>query len=230
MIVGVDEIQLLNDTKKLGSGRNELGLGSLFLRFLRQWQVDLISKNILIVPIVSTTAEYDIMMDVFASSTSLTSDVYFAPGTGITLDFSFDHTTGTNLVLPKGVEAGEDDTILISKVDFRALASLRYEKFKEGPRGFNVQYGNAKETVLDKVTALWWPRVRPIEEWKPFRMPQLYGLALIVEPGRSGCVGGCWTSRSPLPLILYIFQGMNLTAWLVVSTPFSFSKILLRTK
>jgi hypothetical protein len=85
------------------------------------------------------------------------------------LDFPFDHTTGTNLVLPEGVEAGEDDTILISKVGFRALASLRYEKFQEGPRGFNVQYENAKETVLDKVNALWCPRVRPIEEWKPFK-------------------------------------------------------------
>jgi hypothetical protein len=49
VIVAVDEIQLLNDFKNLGSGRNELGLGRLFLRFLRQWQVDLISKNFLLI-------------------------------------------------------------------------------------------------------------------------------------------------------------------------------------
>jgi hypothetical protein len=85
-------------------------------------------------------------------------------GTGVLLDFSTDGSTGDNKTLSSG---HDEDVTLISKDDFRALAEAKYDS---KANGFKAQYGqNAKETVLDKVTALWWPRVTFIQKWKPQR-------------------------------------------------------------
>ena len=136
VIVGVDEVQLLNKSKTLHGE----GLGRLFLRYIRQWQTELINFNILLV----------------------------AVGTGVTLDFSVDGSTGQNSPL-----AGDADAVLITKEDFRALAVAKYTS-KEAD--FDLRYGKgAKETICDKVAVLWWPRVRLIQKWQPkvFRKPQV---------------------------------------------------------
>lgn len=136
VVVGVDEVQLLNKTKTL----NGEGLGRLFLRYIRQWQTKLINVSILLV----------------------------AVGTGVTLDFSVDGSTGQNEAL-----SGNDDAVLITKEDFRALAVAKYTS-KEAD--FDRRYGEgAKETICDKVAVLWWPRVRLIQKWSPkvFKEPHV---------------------------------------------------------
>lgn len=128
VIVGVDEVQLLNKTKQIDGD----GLGRLFLRFLRQTQVELIQSNVLLVPV----------------------------GTGVLLDFSTDGSSGDNKPLN-----GHTDAVLIKKDDFRTLAERKYNAHEAE---FNTRYGDgAKETILDKVAVVWWPRVRLIEKWKP---------------------------------------------------------------
>ena len=63
--VGIDEVQLLDEVKvTLDFPSKSVGLGRLFLRILRDWQVQYWGKNILILPV----------------------------GTGITIDFTFDPT------------------------------------------------------------------------------------------------------------------------------------------
>ena len=128
VIVGVDEVQLLNKSKTL----NGEGLGRLFLRYIRQWQAELIKDNILLV----------------------------AVGTGVTLDFAVDGSTGQNKPI-----AGDGDVVLITKDDFRALAVAKYTSREAD---FDERYGKgSKETICDKVAVLWWPRVRLIQKWNP---------------------------------------------------------------
>lgn len=88
-----------------------------------------------------------------------------AVGTGVTLDFSVDGSTGQNKPLFGDSLVGDDDVVLITKDDFRALAVAKYTSREVV---FDQRYGKgSKETICDKVAVLWWPRVRLIQKWNP---------------------------------------------------------------
>mmetsp|Transcript_9442 Transcript_9442/g.23597 ORF Transcript_9442/g.23597 Transcript_9442/m.23597 type:complete len:860 (-) Transcript_9442:234-2813(-) len=127
IVAGVDEVQVLNRRKDVDGN----GLGRLFLRFLRKWQVEW----------------------------KETYSIYILPlGTGIAVDWEVDLTTGSNKRI-----VGED-SVLMSKEDFRSLVSETLEGRREN-KTFCDRFGQTtdRKTVEELVTALYWPRPRLLQ-------------------------------------------------------------------
>lgn len=78
-------------------------------------------------------------------------------GTGIELDWSEDQTLGKNTTI-KG-----DDAVLITKVDFKTLAHTIITGMDETT--FQKRFGGntSRETIIENVSAIYWPRVRLLE-------------------------------------------------------------------
>lgn len=93
-------------------------------------------------------------------------------GTGIAIDWSADPTTGLNIPLH-----GEDTT-LISKNDFKKLAAKVVQGLGDDEFHKRFSSGTTKETVVDLITASYWPRVRLLEWWRDNKteaLTQQYG-------------------------------------------------------
>jgi hypothetical protein len=85
-------------------------------------------------------------------------------GTGISLDFLREPTTGTNAALEGG------DAVLVSEGDFKAIVadivSPLYEQRFPPPRP-------SLDDVVATMTAVMWPRVRMVQWWRDNRMDML---------------------------------------------------------
>lgn len=82
-------------------------------------------------------------------------------GTGIALDWEVDPTSGTNIPL-----GGGGDTTLISKKDFRALVNDEVGRLNITQFDGRFSLGTSRETVIDLLSAAYWPRVRLLEWWR----------------------------------------------------------------
>lgn len=91
VIIGVDEVQKLDEVKLSVGKDDEFGLGRYFLRQLRSRQNDNFEKKILFVPVA----------------------------TGVLMKFETDSCDGDNIILSS--DNGEDGTVLIKKEAFREL-------------------------------------------------------------------------------------------------------------
>ena len=106
-----------------------VGLGRLFLRTLRQFQTEWESHGLVIVPL----------------------------GTGTTLHFPIDATTGSHFVI-----SGNDDEILLSRDDYGKLAT---EMFNGSKRDMEISQKFPIHFNLDAAICDFYPQIRDFQYW-----------------------------------------------------------------
>uniref|UniRef100_A0A0G4GQ84 Uncharacterized protein n=1 Tax=Chromera velia CCMP2878 TaxID=1169474 RepID=A0A0G4GQ84_9ALVE len=132
IVAGVDELQLLDAQVNIGGK----GLGHLFLRWLRQWQVQWFKTGICLLPV----------------------------GTGVLLRFpSEDPTDGRNIPIEN--KKADSDAVLIKRADFKEIVreTLDDETFSQQRRGLGEV---STDAAAEQITAVWYPRLRLLEWWR----------------------------------------------------------------
>lgn len=147
VVAGLDEVQMLNETtlEDPQEKTKRLGLGKYFLRVLREWQAEWYSLGIRLLPL----------------------------GTGISLDWAANPTVGFNLPLHGG-----EDTTLISKPDFKIIVQKLVDWLNQrGNQSLLTRLvGRSNpdmETLVDLMSASYWPRLRLLEFIKRDRLDLL---------------------------------------------------------